>query len=352
MTSKVKSVIKMILNWLEYLLNDNSVFVGNPKDSFISVFDELFCKEYVAISHIINTNDGVKITLHECKHKNMTTKGVVLMTHALWFSSIDFILLGKKSIVYDLMNKGYVVWLLNNRGNEFTKFDANKVELTVEDMAKYDLVAGIDYIVRYYKDMNTKMIHIGVSQGSLQFMILMANNTEYQKYFSKTIWIAPPIKIRFNFITNLLVNLVLYSFYDGISAWIIWILTHCLPFFMAYFFANLGFMVSGLKTTLLSYDKVTQLRLKYLPSGIFGIQNIKLYHTLSNQNELPFDMRKIKLKVNIILAEKDNCVDTESCKIAFNKYLLNKTNKMTVIPNISHIDLIWDSNLYKIIDIS
>jgi pimeloyl-ACP methyl ester carboxylesterase len=91
--------------------------------------------------------------------------------HGLLDSSDTFIINEETSaLAFVLANRGYDVWLGNNRGNKHSKKhvsldskDDQFWDYTFEEMAIFDLPAGFKYI---YEQTNQKIIYIGHSEGT------------------------------------------------------------------------------------------------------------------------------------------------------------------------------------------
>jgi lysosomal acid lipase/cholesteryl ester hydrolase len=99
------------------------------------------------------------------------SKPVVLLLHGYFDSSDAWVMNGNNSPAIYFVNKGYDVWLGNNRGN---KYSINHKTLNYKDpkfwyfsfpeMGKYDLPAMVDYIIG--KTGRKKISFIGHSQGN------------------------------------------------------------------------------------------------------------------------------------------------------------------------------------------
>ncbi len=91
------------------------------------------------------------------------------------------------SLAYIMANRGYDVWIGNNRGNKYSRnhieLDPNKDaqfwDFSFEEMGKYDLPAMISYIVK--ETGREKISYVGHSQGTSQFFSGMTFNPEFFK---------------------------------------------------------------------------------------------------------------------------------------------------------------------------
>jgi hypothetical protein len=172
------------------------------------------------ISHEVKTKDGYLLTawnisLKASKEKLFNdeflksnkekfkqnfneTKKVVLLQHGLLDDSYTWLALKENSLANLLLEEGYDVWLSNSRGNIFSKkhidpsHDSSKEnslfwDFSFDEMAEFDIVANINYILEYTKQ--EKLIYIGHSQGTLQFYLQYSLNPEFlsskvEKYVS------------------------------------------------------------------------------------------------------------------------------------------------------------------------
>jgi len=335
-------------------------------DSFQKIFNELFDDSiFKATSHKIYTNDSFELTLHHCKlinNNNNECKGIILLQHPLWFSSLHFILKGKESIVYKLLINGYDVWLGNNRGNEFTKqYNNNKIyNWSFQDMGYLDLTQIIKYINNNAcnNQNNNGIIYIGISQGSMQFISLMSTYIEYQKYIKHSIWITPPISFELN-------NILLYYIIKVLALlpnWFIVFFTRIgaifgriLPFSIAWICTKLCATLMGFLRLYdsMKYNEVSRLRLKYLPSGFITKTMLAHFRELSIKESIIFDrnnnkifnISNIKIPISIIIGEHDCCCNVvKTIGYAHNK-LKSYLKNLIIIPKMSHLDVIWSDVL-------
>lgn len=84
--------------------------------------------QYPVETHWVHTEDGYVLRMHRILAKNGTLqagkskKPAVLLMHGLAGSSMTFIGMGpEKSLAFQLVNKGFDVWLGNNRGNTWSR---------------------------------------------------------------------------------------------------------------------------------------------------------------------------------------------------------------------------------------
>jgi pimeloyl-ACP methyl ester carboxylesterase len=90
-----------------------------------------------------------------------------------------------KCIPFILANKGYDIWMGNNRGNKHSRFhqslkpDSDEFwEFSFNEMGLYDLPAFINHILKINK-FSEKIIYIGHSQGTAQLFAGLSENFDY-----------------------------------------------------------------------------------------------------------------------------------------------------------------------------
>ncbi|KAJ5672921.1 hypothetical protein N7507_002048 [Penicillium longicatenatum] len=142
---------------------------------------------YEAEEHIVQTSDGYLLGLHRLAYRrgeeNMRvnqgpgsiTKKVVYLHHGLLMSSEVWVALTdeQRCLPFQLVEKGYDVWLGNNRGNKYAKksvqFSPGSNEFwdfSIDQFAFHDIPNSIEYIL----DVTTQpsLSYIGFSQGTAQ----------------------------------------------------------------------------------------------------------------------------------------------------------------------------------------
>lgn len=86
-------------------------------------------------------------------------------------------------VAYLLYDQGYDVWMLNVRGNTYSrhhiKYTTNHAafwDFSFHEMAIYDLPASINYIL--YTTKHKQLHYIGHSQGTMTFFIMCSEHPE------------------------------------------------------------------------------------------------------------------------------------------------------------------------------
>ncbi|KAJ5745307.1 hypothetical protein N7520_010489 [Penicillium odoratum] len=142
---------------------------------------------YEAEEHIVQTTDGYLLGLHRLAYRkgeeNMRvnqgpgsiTKKVVYLHHGLLMSSEVWVALTdeQRCLPFQLVEKGYDVWLGNNRGNKYAKksvqFSPGSNEFwdfSIDQFAFHDIPNSIEYILDVTAQ--PSLSYIGFSQGTAQ----------------------------------------------------------------------------------------------------------------------------------------------------------------------------------------
>lgn len=171
------------------------------------------------------TEDGYILTMHRITAKNQDfSKLPVLIFPGLFCSSADFIILGNVSLGLSLSDRGFDVWLGNQRGSTYGRKhrrldpDGNPAEFfdfSFHEIGLFDISASIDYVREYTKQ--GKIFFIGYSQGGQGFFVLNSLQPKYNDRVMAAVGLAPS-SYQFNsrsFVLRLLANFygVLDSFF-------------------------------------------------------------------------------------------------------------------------------------------
>ncbi|XP_073944684.1 lipase 1-like [Choristoneura fumiferana] len=161
--------------------------------------------QYPFEAHNVVTSDGYILTAHRIPHgrdrnNQPGPRPAVLVLHGLLSSSADFVTLGPgNALSYFLAEEGYDVWLLNARGNTFSRNhtimdpdrrgDAEFWMYSWDEIGSLDLPAYIDYILETTGQ--EKVHYIGHSQGGTSFLVMSASRPEYNEKIISFLGLAP-----------------------------------------------------------------------------------------------------------------------------------------------------------------
>ncbi|XP_033211735.1 lipase 1-like isoform X2 [Belonocnema kinseyi] len=160
---------------------------------------------YAAEVHNVITEDGYILELHRIpgvinKTLSETKKRkVALLLHGLLGSSFTWLVTGpKRSLAFILVDNGYDVWLLNNRGSTYSRKHISKLETSYgfwdfswHEMGIYDLPATIHYVLNNTDQSN---LNLGCfSEGCTQACVMGSLKPEYNEKINFALALAPAV---------------------------------------------------------------------------------------------------------------------------------------------------------------
>ncbi|XP_030383094.1 lipase 1 isoform X2 [Scaptodrosophila lebanonensis] len=145
--------------------------------------------------HKVYTKDGFVLTAHRIPRPGGQP---VLLLHGLEDSSATWVMMGpEQGLGYLLFERGYDVWMLNSRGNTYSRkhlrlhpFMSQFWDFSFHEVGIYDLTASIDYVLG--KTNFKKLHYIGHSQGTTSFLALGSDRPAYMKKIKAMHALAPP----------------------------------------------------------------------------------------------------------------------------------------------------------------
>ncbi|EDR11914.1 uncharacterized protein LACBIDRAFT_231930 [Laccaria bicolor S238N-H82] len=162
---------------------------------------------YTHEEHVVLTKDGYLLGLHRLPSKmgerrtnpgTSTGKPVVYLHHGLLMNSEIWVCLTdpKRSLAFALVERGYDVWLGNNRGNKYSKKSIHHSprsskfwDFSIDDFAWHDIPDSITYILQVTKA--EKLSYIGFSQGTAQAFAALSIHPQLNEKVNVFIALAP-----------------------------------------------------------------------------------------------------------------------------------------------------------------
>ncbi|XP_060666321.1 lipase 1-like [Drosophila nasuta] len=190
----------IVLIWI--LLHSNFVFSDILKynssileDAHLTTPGLIKKHGYKVETHKIETKDGYLLGIHRIPKPGAQP---VLMVHGLGDSSATWVLSGPRSALgYLLSDRGYDIWLMNIRGNRYSRKHRKYIPLNREfwdfsfhENGFYDIPAVIDYILQRSEE-HTQVHYIGHSQGTTAAFVMGAERPEYMKKIKLLQALAP-----------------------------------------------------------------------------------------------------------------------------------------------------------------
>ncbi|XP_017835224.1 lipase 1 [Drosophila busckii] len=123
----------------------------------------------------------------------------ILLVHGFMASTATWVQMGPNNgLAYILFEQGYDVWMLNTRGNLYSKAHKNPNinqkdywKFSFHEIGIYDLPGAVDLILSVTKQ--PKMQYIGHSQGSTAFFVLCSEVPGYAEKFDLMQALSPTV---------------------------------------------------------------------------------------------------------------------------------------------------------------
>jgi len=165
---------------------------------------------YYAEEHIVQTGDGYLLGVHrlawrrgeegqKVNHgKDSLKKNVVYLHHGLLMNSEVWVCLTdeERCLPFKLVEKGYDVWLGNNRGNKYSKKSIHHSpkdlpfwDFSMDEFAFHDIPDSIQYILETTSA--PSLSYIGFSQGTAQAFATLAVHPRLNDQVNVFIALAP-----------------------------------------------------------------------------------------------------------------------------------------------------------------
>jgi lysosomal acid lipase/cholesteryl ester hydrolase len=170
----------LIISSALYYFSLDNLTLNNCKE-FIERYDHKL-EEYA-----VTTEDGYIINLwHLHPNFKVNPEKVIFLQPGFLSTGLCYFGLKENSMAYFLQEKGYDVWIGNNRGS---KFSANHVsknpkdvngdfwEFSMDNFIQYDIPSEINFIKN--KTKATKVNYVGSSEGNALFLMLYMDNPQF-----------------------------------------------------------------------------------------------------------------------------------------------------------------------------
>lgn len=165
---------------------------------------------YEAEEHIVQTKDGYLLGLHRLPNRKgeesqtvnqgaqSVKKKVVYLHHGLMMCSEVWVCLTEEErcLPFQLVERGYDVWLGNNRGNKYSKKSTRLSPLTnefwdfsIDQFAFHDIPDSINYILELTGQ--PSLSYIGFSQGTAQAFATLSIHPQLNQKIDVFVALAP-----------------------------------------------------------------------------------------------------------------------------------------------------------------
>ncbi|KAI3392763.1 hypothetical protein diail_5199 [Diaporthe ilicicola] len=165
---------------------------------------------YTAEEHVVQTDDGYLLGVHRLAWKrgeedtkvnsgpNSVQKRVVYLHHGLLMNSEVWVCLteAQKVLPFVLVERGFDVWLGNNRGNKYSKKSVRSAptslefwNFSIDEFAFHDIPNSIEYILG--STGQSSLSYIGFSQGTAQAFAALSIHPKLNQQVNVFIALAP-----------------------------------------------------------------------------------------------------------------------------------------------------------------
>ncbi|KAI0883988.1 alpha/beta-hydrolase [Annulohypoxylon maeteangense] len=338
---------------------------------------------YTAEEHVLQTKDGYLLGIHRLAWRKgeedmkvndgpaSLKKRVVYLHHGLLMNSEVWVCLtdAQRSLPFVLVERGYDVWLGNNRGNKYSKKSAKYSptsidfwNFSIDEFAFYDIPDSINYILETTKQ--TSLSYIGFSQGTAQAFASLAIHPKLNEQVNVFIALAPamsPAGLNNGIVDALIkaspqVLFLLFGRRSILSSATMWQSILYPPIFIKLIDMGLSFLF-GWKTKNLSVSQKLA-AYPHLYSFTSTKSVVHWFQIIRNQSFQMYDddvqtplsvngsnkytkvakypTRNIKTPIVLVYGGSDSLVDIE----VMMRELPNRT-VATEIPHYEHLDFLW-----------
>ncbi|KAL7621352.1 cholesterol esterase [Parahypoxylon ruwenzoriense] len=165
---------------------------------------------YTAEEHVVQTKDGYLLGIHRLAWRRgeedmkindgptSIKKPIVYLHHGLLMNSEVWVCLtdAQRCLPFVLVDRGFDIWLGNNRGNKYSKKSINCPptsiqfwDFSIDQFAIHDIPDSINYILETTKQ--ASLSYIGFSQGTAQAFASLAVHPRLNEQVNVFIALAP-----------------------------------------------------------------------------------------------------------------------------------------------------------------
>lgn len=338
---------------------------------------------YTAEEHVVQTKDGYLLGVHRLAWKkgeedmrvnagpNSIQKRVAYLHHGLLMNSEVWVCLtdAQRCLPFVLLERGFDVWLGNNRGNKYSKksvkYPPTSTEFwnfSIDDFAFHDIPDSIEYILHYTQQ--PSLSYIGFSQGTAQAFASLAVHPKLNDQVNVFIALAPamsPAGLSNGIVDALIkaspqVLFLLFGRRSILSAATMWQNILYPPLFVRLIDMGLSFLFNWNATNISVSQKLAAYPHLYSFTSTksvvhwFQIIRNKAFQMYDDDVQSPLSVstsskytkvakyptRNIRTPVVLVYGGSDSLVDI---KVMLKE--LPRRTVATVIPHYEHLDFLW-----------
>ncbi|KAF2453955.1 Alpha/Beta hydrolase protein [Lineolata rhizophorae] len=339
---------------------------------------------YYAEEHIVQTGDGYLLGLHRlgwrrgeedrrvnCGEGSLQKK-VVYMHHGLMMNSEVWVCMTEteRILPFALVERGYDVWLGNNRGNKYSKkcvncapTEINFWNFSIDQFAFHDIPDSIDYILK--TTAQPSLSYVGFSQGTAQAFATLSIHPTLNDKVDVFIALAPamsPPGLRGGIVNSLVkaspeVLFLAFGRRALLSSATMWQALLYPPIFVRFIDIGLAFLFGWKTKNITPHQKLAAYPHLYsytstksvvhwfqiignstfqmyddeLPPTMFSVGDGRKYYKVAK-----FPTRNIKTPIVMVYGGADSLVDIN--------VMLKELPRHTVVkevPHYEHLDFLW-----------
>lgn len=346
---------------------------------------------YYCEEHIVQTGDGYLLGLHrlgwrqgeEDVRVNAGDKGkgikkkVVYLHHGLMMNSDVWVCLTERErcLPFELVERGYDVWLGNNRGNKYSKKSVHTAptaskfwNFSMDQFAFHDIPDSIAYILETTHQ--PSLSYIGFSQGTAQAFATLSIHPTLNEKVDVFIALAPamsPKGIASGIVDSFVKASpdILYLAFGRkaiLASATMWQSILYPPIFVRLIDTSLRFLFGWTAVNISPHQKLAAYPHLYsytstksvvhwfqiIRNGVFQMYDDEAPSPLSNRSKYykvaKFPTKNIKTPIVLVYGGSDSLVDI--------KVMLRELPRHTVakeIPHYEHLDFLWAQSVDKLV---
>ncbi|KAL8702329.1 MAG: hypothetical protein Q9224_000031 [Gallowayella concinna] len=346
---------------------------------------------YYAEEHVVQTGDGYLLGLHRLGWRKgeeglrvnageeSIRKPVVYMHHGLLMNSEVWVCLTEKErcLPFMLVDKGYDVWLGNNRGNKYSKKSIRSSptsyafwDFSMDQFAFHDIPDSIDYILATTSQ--PSLSYVGFSQGTAQAFATLSIHPTLNDKIDVFIALAPamsPAGLRHKVVDALIkaspdVLFLAFGRRSILSSATMWQAILYPPIFVRLIDMSLAFLFNWGSKNISAHQKLAAYPHLYSFTSTksvvhwFQIIRNKSFQMYDDDVQAPlslgaseryykvakFPTRNIKTPIVLVYGGSDSLVDIN--------VMLRELPKHTVaneIPHFEHLDFLWADHVETLV---
>ncbi|KAI9884058.1 MAG: hypothetical protein M1823_004148 [Watsoniomyces obsoletus] len=211
---KIREYIGLLVSFLllafERIIRIITLAIGGKPRGTLDFVDLCARYGYACEEHVVQTTDGYLLGLHRLAWKRgeedsrvnsgpgSIEKRVVYLHHGLLMNSEVWVCLTDKErcLPFQLVDRGYDVWLGNNRGNKYSKKSIRRPatstafwDFSIDEFAFHDIPDSIAYVLQ--STSQPSLSYIGFSQGTAQAFAGLSIHPKLNEQVDLFIALAP-----------------------------------------------------------------------------------------------------------------------------------------------------------------